>query len=109
MSSGTTSAVNLPTVGEAVTISDQPEIPDVSVTMVTDKSKEEPGETVDSSSTVDDNSHVTISHTQPWSKGMKILLGCKVSHVMSCDAAEWSCTINSRPWGNHTTRQYDRG
>lgn len=67
-----------------MTTTDQVEVPDVSVTMVSsNKPKEELGETLGSSSTVDYSSHVSLSsQPQPaWNKGMKILLGCKVSQV----------------------------
>lgn len=84
VSSATSSAVPMPTVEEVAT-TDQSEIPDVSVTMVTNKPKEEMRETLDSSSTIDYNSHVSLSQPpiqpQPWSRGMKILLGCKVSEA----------------------------
>jgi len=65
-----------------MTSTDQSEIPDVSVTMVS-KAKEELDDSHGSSSTF--NSHASLSQlptpAQPWNKGMKILLGCKVSDV----------------------------
>ena len=74
---------------EVTSLTDQAEAPDVSVAVSTNKPKEELGETLGSSSTVDYNSHASLpSHPQPaWNKGMKILLGCKVSqvdHMLRC-------------------------
>lgn len=114
MSSATSSTVPLPTVEEVtVTTTNQSEIPDLSVTMVSDKPKEEPFEnTYGSLSTV--NSHVSLSQlttqptAQPWSKGMKILLGCKVSHVHMWVWCIMCCHHHSQPWENHTTRRYNK-
>ena len=88
VSSDTSSPAHLMPV-EEVAGSDQEtaEIPDAS--SVTNKPpKEELSETLGSSSTVDYSSHVSLSsqlapplHPPAWNKGMKVLLGCKVSCV----------------------------
>ena len=84
-SSPTTSTVHLPPVEESSTGHTEA-VPDVSVTIATNEAKEEQlADGLGSSSTIDYNSHVSLSgslSTQPhaWNKGMKILLGCKVSH-----------------------------
>ena len=89
-SSPTISTVHLPPVEET------PPETDISVTMAANKPKEEQqlGDGLGSSSTVDYNSHVSLSGSlstqqqqQPhaWNRGMKILLGSKVSITASCD------------------------
>ena len=88
-SSPTSSMVHLPPVEESSAV-DHTEPPADVVTVTTNKAKEEQlTDSVGSSSTVDYNSHVSLSggcsqSSQPaphaWNKGMKILLGCKVSH-----------------------------
>lgn len=89
-SSPTISTVHLPPVEETA-----PET-DISVTMAVNKPKEEQqlGDGLGSSSTVDYNSHVSLSGSlstqqqlQPhaWNRGMKILLGSKVSITATCD------------------------
>lgn len=115
VSSATSSTIHLPTVEEAATTTGSTgQSETLNAATVNNKpAKDEAGETFGSSSTVDHNSHVSLSQQQqqqqqPWNKGMKILLGCKVGHVLLPSADGYGMHSNSQPLDSHTIRQYNK-